>query len=97
MSYSFQFTASTKHEARERFAAEFERVVSSQPVHAADRKAAIANADAMIDLLDLLADDAGQDIQVYANGSIGWTGGEADPTFTSASTSCTAALVPRKG
>lgn len=91
MSYSFSFTAPTKFDAKERFAAEFDRVVGGQPAHATERKAAIAHADAMIDLLpDPLTTQA---VSVSANGSVAWvsqpaTGFEFGDHSTVMSVSC---------
>jgi hypothetical protein len=70
MSYSFSVTADTKVEAKEKIAAELERVASDQPVHATDRAAAQAAAESFVDLLSEPAE--GQTIVVNVNGSLGW-------------------------
>ena len=71
MSYSFSVKASTKDEAKAAVAAEFNKVVATQPIHARDKAAALANASAVI---DLLSDDvpAGYVIGVSCNGYVGW-------------------------
>jgi hypothetical protein len=70
MSYSFNVAASTKAEAKARISAEFDKVVASQPVHAADRDAAEAAAAAFVDVLADPAD--GEEIRVSVHGSVGW-------------------------
>jgi hypothetical protein len=69
MSYSFQVKAATKAEAKAAVEAEFDKVVEQQPEHARDKAAALANANASI---DLLADDDTQDVSVSCNGYISW-------------------------
>jgi len=71
MSYSFNVKAANKADAKAAVAVEFENVIASQPVHARDKAAALANADAVI---DLLVDEApaGQVISVSCNGYVGW-------------------------
>lgn len=67
MSYSFEFAASTKGDAKARVAAELDTVVAAQPVHVKDRNAALAAAHAFI---DLLVDDDTKDIRVSMHGSV---------------------------
>jgi hypothetical protein len=69
MSYSFTITATTKAEAKERVAAEFDKVVTQQPAHVRDRASALAAAGAF---LDLIADDESKDFTVTVNGSVSW-------------------------
>lgn len=71
MSYSFSVKAATKPEAKAAVAAEIDRVIGAQPIHARDKAAAIVNASAVI---DLLADDVagGHVIAVSCNGYVGW-------------------------
>jgi hypothetical protein len=71
MSYSFSIRAATKDEAKAAVAAEFDKVVAAQPIHARDKTVALANAAAVI---GLLADDApdGFTIGVSLNGYVGW-------------------------
>lgn len=75
MSYSFQFVAPTKDEAKIKVVAEFENVVAQQPIHARDQAAAIAAAHAFIDLLD---DAEGKYIQVACHGSVSYYSGSSD-------------------
>lgn len=51
MSYSFSVVGASKAEARERVEAKFAEIVAQQPVHAADHQAALAVANAFIDVL----------------------------------------------
>lgn len=77
MSYSISAKAGTKELAKAAVALKFDEIVSSQPIHARDRAAILANAGAAI---DLLADDDTKDIAVSCNGSVIWNGvGEWTP------------------
>ena len=88
MSYSFTVRAATKAEAKEKIAAEFDKVVEGQPAHATDRAAAEAAAGAFVDLLGEPAD--GQVVQAVVHGSLGWRG-EGD--YTSANVGVQASIV----
>lgn len=77
MSYSFQFFAATKDEAKAQLEKEFDNVVAAQPVHAQDRAAAIASAHAFIDLVTLDA-DKGLQVAVHGSVSYAWTSPETD-------------------
>lgn len=82
MSYSFSVQAASKDEAKQKAAAEFDKVVASQPAHAADKESALAAVGAFIDLLtDVPAD---HHIAVSMYGSVGWHSAEPDK-FTAAS------------
>lgn len=70
MSYSFNVTASSKVEAKEKVAAEFDTILASQPVHAADRASAQAAADAFVDLVKEPGE--GEEIAVTVNGYVSW-------------------------
>lgn len=72
MSYSFTVTAATKDEAKQKIAAEFDNVVSGQPVHTADRDAAQTAANAFVDVLADPVD--GEEIRVSVHGSVAWQG-----------------------
>ncbi|UIF87971.1 hypothetical protein [Cupriavidus sp. UYPR2.512] len=67
MSYSFRVLAAGKDEAKAAVEVEFDKVVGSQPVHARDRAAVLANANAVIDLLD---DDDAKDVSVTCGGYV---------------------------
>ncbi len=87
MSYSFTFQAADKAQAKEKAAAEFDKVVSSQPLHARDRDPVLAAVSAFV---DLIADDESKDIYVSVSGSVGWQstlapGGEATLPLSAAS------------
>lgn len=93
MSYSFSVKAATKAEAKDAVAEYFDKqVVASQPVHARDRTAVLANAGAVI---DLLADDETKDIYVSCNGYVTWsyTCITGEPPFSGVSITCSAGHV----
>lgn len=90
MSYSFNIRAATKDEAREKVAAELDKVVASQPIHAADSKQAM---DAAASFIDVIRDDETQDILVSVSGSVSWTG---DSEINSANVSVTAYLTAKQ-
>lgn len=73
MSYSFNFHAANKEEAKQKAAAELDRVVEMQPVHRNDQKQALAAVEAFIDLCPEPADDS-QVVYVTVNGSVSWRG-----------------------
>jgi len=94
MSYSFNVQAANKAEAKTAAAAKFDEVVASQPVHVADKEAALAAAGAFIDMLT--DPDESQIISVSMNGSLGWN--VPDPTsFTGAGVGISAALLSKQG
>ena len=78
MSYSINFRAASKADAKATVSAELDKVVAQQPVHAVDRAGAEAAAGAQIDLLN---DDDSMDVSVSMSGSVGGTWG-ADNTVT---------------
>lgn len=95
MSYSFLAQASTKAAAKEAVAAKFDEVVGSQPIHARDKAAALANANAII---DLLMDDGTRDIAVSVNGYVSWIDvlrEDASNSLSGVSVSANAAYVAR--
>jgi hypothetical protein len=89
MSYSFSAQAATKAELKTKVAEQLAAVVVAQPVHAADQSQAQAAADAFI---DLVADDATQDVLVNVSGSL-WS---TDAGLLSASVNINASLQARK-
>ena len=70
MSYSFSVKASTKDEAKQKIAEQFDKVVEGQPSHADDKAAALATANAFIDLLTDVPKD--HHVSVSINGSLSW-------------------------
>lgn len=93
MSYSVSVTAANKAAAKSAVAAKFDEVVAAQPIHARDREAAIANANAAI---DLLTDDDTMHVAVSLNGYVGWRDpltAAGDNPLTAASVSASASLV----
>ena len=72
MSYSLQFSAKSREEARAMLAAELDRVSEQQPVHRNDREKAQHAAE---DMLALLPDPAeGEVFNVHMVGSLTWRG-----------------------
>jgi hypothetical protein len=70
MSYSFTVSGTSKADAVAKVAAEFEHVVAAQPVHAADKDAAVAAATAFVVLLQEPAENEFIAVNVY--GSLSW-------------------------
>lgn len=95
MSYSFTVTGSNKSDALNKVGEEFDKVVVTQPVHAKDKDAVIANASAVV---GLLLDDPAKDIVVSLTGSVGWnTLVNGDAELTSASVSASAWTQTKSG
>lgn len=93
MSYSFQVKAPTKDAAKEAVAAKFDEIIAQQPIHARDRAAVLANANAVI---DLLADNDAKDVLVSCNGYVSWpAGGVEDAQLNSAAVSASAGYADR--
>lgn len=95
MSYSFSVAGKTKAEVKEAAAKEFDNVVKYQANHAYDRAAALANIDALIDLLPDEVPE-GHVLKVNASGYLSWQGTVEDPQYTGASTSANAHYVLEK-
>lgn len=96
MSYSFSVNSSSKDGAKAAVAAAFdEQVLKHQPIHARDKAAALANANAAI---DLLADDEGMDVYVSCSGYLSWSGSGdlSEVTVQSTSISASASLARRQ-
>ena len=97
MSYSFAFVVASKEAAKARVAEEFDNVVKWQPIHARDRAAVLANANAVIDLLEEKPDE---DVSVWCNGYVSWrTMGDEQPNatpLTGASITTSASCITRK-
>jgi hypothetical protein len=96
MSYSFNFRAVSKDDARQQARQAFDGVVDMQLVHAQDRAAALSALD---EYLELLAND-GRDVMVSVNGSVSyqWEAGadEKAVPLSSASLSISAYLVAKE-
>lgn len=73
MSYSISIRAADKAAAKAQVAEKVAQIVHAQPVHAADQKAIVANANAVIDLLP----DAKEGFEISGNLS-GYLTGEWD-------------------
>ena len=96
MSYSFSVRGATKADVINNAAAELDKVVASQPIHAADRAQAQAAAEAFLGIIPGKDDD--QDFYLYVSGSVGWKGtlGAADQVLTSASVNVSASLIAKE-
>jgi len=96
MSYSFSVRGATKAEVIEKIGAELNKVVLSQPIHAADRVQAQAAAEAFLGVIPGKSDN--QDFYISVSGSVGWNGilGTADQVLTSAGVSVSANLVAKE-
>jgi hypothetical protein len=95
MSYSFNVHAPTKAAAKDAVSAKFDEVVATQPIHARDRNAVLANANAVI---DLLMEDDTRDIAVSVSGYVGWQEvlrEDSDNPLQSASVSASAYYVAK--
>lgn len=79
MSYSFSVKADTKDDAIHMVADQLDQIVTSQPIHAADRHQALDAAHAFIAVLQPTDTEC---INVSMSGSLSWR--DAD-TFTGAS------------
>lgn len=75
MSYSLGVRATTKEAVKAAVRAKFAEIVAGQQCHARDQAAALAAADAQV---DLLADDDTKDVVVSMNGSLTgqWSGSD---------------------
>lgn len=73
MSYSFNFTAANRSEAKQKASTEMDRVVQQQPIHSNDQAQAKAAVESFIDIVPEPAD--GQQIAVSVSGSVSWRGG----------------------
>lgn len=70
MSYSFSVQADTKADAKDKIAKEWDNIVAQQPIHAADKDAALSTAE---DFVEALSDpDGGELISVSAYGSVSY-------------------------
>ena len=96
MSYSFTVRGITAAAALAPAAAQMDEVVRQQPPHKVDRDAALANAQAHLDLLAQPTED--QEIVLSMNGSIGgdldWNTGDVQ-RLTSAGSACSAYITAR--
>lgn len=90
MSYSFNVQAPTKEEAKAAVAAEFEKVLEGQPVHAADLPAARVAAAAFIDVLKDPTET--EEVKVRVNGWVSW---RAEGEFYGACFGVQADLAPK--
>jgi hypothetical protein len=97
MSYSFNVRGATVALAVATIAPKFDEVVSSQPVHAKDRDAAVAAGTALAGLVSEPGE--GQEVSISVNGSLQWSVavgvGEVPDEFTGASLSVQAGLVAK--
>lgn len=93
MSYSDSAQAATKELAKAAIATKVDAIVASQPIHARDKAAILANANTVI---DLLADDDARDVRVNINGYLTWNGADPETAGVSyASVNCYAQHIDR--
>lgn len=93
MSYSFTIRAATKAEAKEKVAADFDKVVAAQPDHATDREQALSAATAFI---DMLVDDETRDVVVSVNGWLNWSEPSLPRAYSGACVGVSASLSTRE-
>lgn len=95
MSYGFTVRAASKAEAKVKVVEEFDKIIELQPVHERDKIQALANANAVIDLLPDEVPE-GMEIGVSCNGYISWQGGVPPDAInvTGASVSANAGFLP---
>jgi hypothetical protein len=93
MSYSISARGATKIIVLALLAAKFDQIIEAQPIHEKDKKAALGTAEAMV---NQLADDPEQDVQVNLNGYLSWQGTEDNVTILSSSVSASAHLAARE-
>ncbi len=94
MDYAFQFKVENKAAAKQAVAVKFDEAVVADPALAPAHSAMLANANAVI---DLLVDDATQDVGVSCSGHVGChVGGRADDPHSNASIKCHAAHTKRE-
>lgn len=86
MTYQLAAKGATKDAAKEAIAAEFDKMMGVQAIHSKDRAAALANANACIDLLE---DIETMGVSVNCNGYVSWNGSG----INGASVSCNASHV----
>lgn len=94
MSYSFAVQGKSKAEALAKIAAEFDTLMSNQPVHARDREAAEAAAGSFIAMLRDPNDNEVVSVSIY--GSLVWAGvgDDAATNFTASSVGVSTAILP---
>ena len=90
MSYSFDVQAPTKAEAKAAIEAEFDKVLSSQPVHEADLPAARVAAAAFVEVLKDPTE--AEQVKVRVNGWVSW---RAEGEFYGACFGVQADLAPK--
>jgi alkanesulfonate monooxygenase SsuD/methylene tetrahydromethanopterin reductase-like flavin-dependent oxidoreductase (luciferase family) len=99
MSYGFNVRAATVAAAVAAIGPEFDKVVSSHPVHAADREAAVAAATAIAALVSDAPE--GQEVSISVSGWLQWSQvpaeGEAPSIFTGASVTASVTTVTKEG
>lgn len=72
MSFSFNFTAASRDEAKAKARAEMDKVVQQQPIHRNDQRLVLSAVDAYVDLCPEPKD--GQVVNLNVSGSVTWSG-----------------------
>ena len=80
MSYSFSGRVANRTLAREAIKVEWDKVVEHQPIHAKDRPAAEAMANAFLDLMDEEREDHA--LAYGCNGGVGYTEDTSKPLLS---------------
>lgn len=88
MSYSFSVRAKSKDDAAAKSGVSMAEVVEAQPVHKADKDAAIAAVDELLGTVVEPGED--ESVTINVSGSLGW---RAEGEFTSANLSVSVAVV----
>lgn len=90
MSYSFQFGAASKDDAKRQAAEKMASVAQQQPNHKVDQEAAVNAAGAFIDVLREPGD--GEEVFVSMSGSVGWNTANEVTTYSTASAQVSASI-----
>lgn len=92
MSYSFSAQGSDKASARKAAEEAFDKMVETQPIHAKDKDAAMANLDTV---MALVIEDADCDVAVHCNGYLSVDADGKPTDVTGASVASSVSLITR--
>jgi hypothetical protein len=91
MSYSFSVCEATRPEVLVKVSAEFDKVVSGQPIHAADRAQAEKTVESFLGIIP--GPNEAQNFSVSVSGWVSW---DVSQTVTSANVNVSVSLVPKE-
>ncbi len=91
MSYSIHAGGATKILAMLALANKLDEIIASQPVHAKDKDAILANANAVVNLLND-EEQGDKHVAISCNGYVSWVGQVTDAKLISASVACSASF-----